>query len=52
MKTKIKNAYNAVKAWDKKHTNMHSGIYMNIFLLAAAILAMNINQAAANLANI
>lgn len=44
---KIKNIIKAIKAWDEKHTNMHSGIYMNIFLLAAALFAMNLSQASA-----
>lgn len=52
MKTKIKNTLAAIKAWDKKHTNFHSMTYMNIFLLAAAIFAANLNQAAAYITNI
>jgi len=49
MKTKIKNALDAVKAWDKKHTNFHSGTYMLIFLTASAEVAFTLNQAAAAL---
>jgi len=49
MKTKIQNAIGAVKAWDEKHTNFHSGTYMLIFLTAAAETALTINQAAAAL---
>lgn len=48
---KIKNIYKAVKAWDEKHTSFHSGIYMNIFLLAAVLFAANINHAAAAMVN-
>lgn len=48
----MKNIINAIKAWDKKHTNMHSGIYMNIFLLAAVIFALNISQVSANITNL
>lgn len=47
---KIKNIYSAIKAWDKKNTTMHSGIYLNIFLLAAVVFAANINKAVADLA--
>lgn len=52
MKTKIKNTLAVIKAWDKKNTNFHSMTYMNIFLLAAAIFAANLNQAAAHITNI
>jgi hypothetical protein len=49
MKTKIKNMVNAIKAWDKKHTNFHSATYMLIFLTAAVEVAYSLNQAAAAL---
>ncbi|NVP17165.1 hypothetical protein HUU51_00385 [Candidatus Gracilibacteria bacterium] len=49
MKTKIKNIANAIKAWDEKHTNFHSGTYMLIFLTAAAEVAFTLNQASAAL---
>ncbi|NCO31299.1 hypothetical protein GW891_00190 [bacterium] len=49
MKTKIKNIFAAIKAWDEKNTSFHSGTYMLIFLTAAAVVASNLNQAAAGL---
>lgn len=49
MKTKIKNIAAAIKAWDEKNTSFHSNTYMLIFLTAAAVLASNLNQAAAAL---
>lgn len=49
MKTKIKNIVAAIKAWDEKNTNFHSNTYMLIFLTAAAVVASNLNQAAATL---
>lgn len=49
MKTKIKNIAAAIKAWDEKNTNFHSNTYMLIFLTAAAVVASNLNQAAAAL---
>lgn len=46
----MKNLIKRIKEWDKKNTTMDSLTYMNLFLLAAAIFAANLNQAAANLA--
>lgn len=45
MKTKIKNAAAALKAWDEKHTNFHSATYMLIFLTAAQLAGINMAQA-------
>ena len=41
-----------IKAWAQKNTSFHSLTYMNIFLLAAAIFALNLNQAAASIATL
>lgn len=46
MKTKIKNIAAAIKAWDEKHTNFHSGTYMLIFLTAAQLAGINLAKAA------
>ncbi|MBS9775241.1 hypothetical protein KGV52_00850 [Candidatus Gracilibacteria bacterium] len=45
---KMKKVYSAIKAWDEKHTNMHSGTYMGLVAASASTASLSLQHAASN----